>query len=63
MNLLGEIKNTSRDLVGCAGFVKVDIHAQLVVHFFVGVEGMLGGGLAIYIYCMVSTMDLKKIIL
>jgi hypothetical protein len=63
MNLLGEIKNISHDLVGCAGFVKVGIHAQLVVHFFVGVKGMLGGGLAIYICCMVSTMDLKKILL
>jgi hypothetical protein len=57
MNFLGEIKNISHDLVGCACFVKVGIHAQLVVHFVVRVEGMLGGGLAIYIYCMVSTMD------
>ncbi len=45
------------NLVGCACFVKLGIHAQLVVHFVVGVEGMLGGGLAIYICCMVSTMN------
>jgi len=31
--------------------------------FVAGVEGMLGGGLVIYVCCMVATMDSKKFLL
>jgi hypothetical protein len=56
--LLVEVfKNISYGFVGFVDFLELNMSAQLVVHFLVIVKDMLGGGLAAYICCMVSTIS------
>ncbi len=56
MNIHGKVEGIFRDFVGFIGFVEFGMSTQLVVDSLVIVEGMLGGRLIIYIYCMVSTI-------
>jgi hypothetical protein len=58
MILLGEVEGSSWSLVGFASSVELDIVAQLVVHSPTKELCEFGGGLIIYICCMVSTIEI-----